>query len=460
MTKLIIFGTGVYFTEVSNCFDENVEIVAILDNDKNKQGDKLDGIEVLSPDRVRHLDYDYICLMSMYHLEMRAQLLSYGVSSDKIVLYYDVGKFMMSSNYKVESVNFYKKTYDIVFLSWGLDYSGSNIALFEMVKIFKRNGYTVGVISFKTGGLYQDYQKNNINVIVEPYISSENAKLLNFLSSVNFVVVNTACFAYMVDRLCEYRNGFVLWWIHESEQLGCYKFNKGIMIKKHSNLLIRSVSLLATEAFIKAHGMENVIKNLPLALPDRKVESLNKKESEKLVFAIIGVLSWIKGQDIFIKAFQKLEEVEKKQVEVWFIGADEGTFGEKIKQEIQNISQIKYLGTKPHEELLQMYKDIDVVVSTSRAETLSIVTAEGMMNKKGLLVSSSIGIAEYIKDKDNGLIFETENIDALLEKIRWILVNRSKLREMGARARETYESYFTINVFEERCMDIAKKIIK
>ena len=88
-------------------------------------------------------------------------------------------------------------------------------------------------------------------------------------------------------------------------------------------------------------------------------------------------------------------------------------------------------------------------------ETMSIVTTEGMMYGKLCIVSDRTGMADYIKEGENGFICKVGDVVNLYEKIRYIIHNREKLLEIGKRARKTYEEYFTMDRFEEnlnRCV--------
>ena len=63
-------------------------------------------------------------------------------------------------------------------------------------------------------------------------------------------------------------------------------------------------------------------------------------------------------------------------------------------------------------------------VLPSRTEAMGRVLLEAMACKKPIIASNVGGIPEIIKDGYNGLLFESENVDDLAEKIRLVLSNK------------------------------------
>lgn len=97
-----------------------------------------------------------------------------------------------------------------------------------------------------------------------------------------------------------------------------------------------------------------------------------------------------------------------------------------------------------------MYSDIDVIVSASRMDSLPIVMTEGMMYEKVCIASDMTGTSDYIENGKNGFIVPCENIDALCERMEWIIDNQDRLSDIRKKARKTYEDYFTMEQFEMR----------
>lgn len=90
MIKYVIFGTGGVSErnlEIMNKIKilENSEVIAFLDNDRNKWGTTFLEIPVYSPEKLVDLEYDYIAIWSSYQTEIRTQLIEeLGVPEERI----------------------------------------------------------------------------------------------------------------------------------------------------------------------------------------------------------------------------------------------------------------------------------------------------------------------------------------------------------------------------------------
>ena len=104
--RIVIFGTGLYYKNRKQSLGENAEITAFLDNDLNRAGKILDGVEIMSPLKIKTLQYDKILLMSKEsnHSEMIQQLTDLGVGKDKIINYAEL-KCLLFKNCNSEKEN-------------------------------------------------------------------------------------------------------------------------------------------------------------------------------------------------------------------------------------------------------------------------------------------------------------------------------------------------------------------
>lgn len=114
-----------------------------------------------------------------------------------------------------------------------------------------------------------------------------------------------------------------------------------------------------------------------------------------------------------------------------------------------DISSVKILGELDREEIDNLFSDIDVLVCTSLEETLSLTVVEAMMYGKICITTDTTGVAEYVRDGVNGFVIPCNNVNALREKMEWIIDNINKLESIKINARKTYEKYFNMDVFGE-----------
>lgn len=85
MKKAIIFSVGFTGRAIYRKAKSEYEIIGFIDNNKNISGTKYDNITIYHVDELKNLDFDIILLGGIWHSQMSEQLLSLGVSSEKII---------------------------------------------------------------------------------------------------------------------------------------------------------------------------------------------------------------------------------------------------------------------------------------------------------------------------------------------------------------------------------------
>lgn len=82
------------------------------------------------------------------------------------------------------------------------------------------------------------------------------------------------------------------------------------------------------------------------------------------------------------------------------------------------------------------------------------------MHSVPCLISDATGTSAYLHDGTDGLIFRSENVDELSEKIAWCILHRRELAEMGLRARKVYETHFSMEVFEQKLLPVVEDALR
>jgi len=88
MENAVVFGIGKKFFELESIIRSEYKIVAIIDNDQNKNGVFYKGIEIISPNKMKEFDFEKILITSMYEVEIIQQLLKMGIEKNRIIPYY------------------------------------------------------------------------------------------------------------------------------------------------------------------------------------------------------------------------------------------------------------------------------------------------------------------------------------------------------------------------------------
>lgn len=465
--KVLIFGTGEFYQKRKR-FLKNIEIEAFIDNDKDKQGRLIDGIPIIPPKMALSIEYDYICIMSIYKTEIKEQLLQIGVSIDKIIDFHQIDIIIQpgkSTIYHRKSQILKKNEENkVLLISHELSNTGAPIVLYNVAVLLKKHGYIPIILSLLDGPLRKEIVNNDITVIVNRNISIYDCYIKRLLQESDLIWINTLSFAYLINELDTLKKP-ICWWLHEG-QLSYKHFDVNNLQKPiREDISIFAVGALAILAYKRYIGGKS-IKNLLYGIPDTwDIKSMRDEEEEKIVFAIVGTISYRKAQDIYLKAIISLTRKERKKAEFWVIGGS-GTYPLKEDQELEedlktiNIPEFKLLGEKGHDDLIKIYSQIDVIVCPSRNDPMPVVLTEAMMNHKVCIASDMTGTAGLICDEKSGLICKAGNVKSLVEKIRWILLHRDRLHGIGEEARKLYDEKFAMDVFENNILQILPKVIK
>ena len=111
----------------------------------------------------------------------------------------------------------------------------------------------------------------------------------------------------------------------------------------------------------------------------------------------------------------------------------------KIAEEDENGGKIRFLGRQPNGMLVDYYRSCDLYVSASIVDGSSVSLIEAMGCGIPVLMSEIPGNLEWVRDRENGLIFQTRDTDELAQKMLWCLRNRNCLDAYAGAARKLIE---------------------
>jgi len=162
-------------------------------------------------------------------------------------------------------------------------------------------------------------------------------------------------------------------------------------------------------------------------------KNFKKVPSEKIRFAFIGSILPAKGIHILIEAFNKIKD-ESLELKIYgnfssYKGFLRDYF-KYIKKIVRN-KNIKFMGGFDNRYILDIFKEIDILVLPSIwPENSPLVIQEAFATKTPVIASNIGGIPELIDDRVNGLLFKAGDSDALYTIIELIKNNTSILDEL------------------------------
>ena len=172
------------------------------------------------------------------------------------------------------------------------------------------------------------------------------------------------------------------------------------------------------------------------------------KVSTDIVY--VGVLIPRKGVHFLINAFTKVA-TEFPDAHLSIIGkADDVRYARALKAQAHSLGLTKrviFLDAMPQLELAERMAKGIVLVLPSLSEGLGRVVFEAMAAGTPVIGSNVGGIPEMIQDGVTGFLIPPGDVDALTDRLRWVLRHPKESLEMGQKAREFARNFFSPNAY-------------
>lgn len=175
-------------------------------------------------------------------------------------------------------------------------------------------------------------------------------------------------------------------------------------------------------------------------------EELGFTPAQKILLCV-GELLPNKNQKMAINAVKKLVD---EFPDILLLLAGNGPEKENLENEIANLNlknNVKMLG---YCTCLEKYQRVaDLSVSCSKREGLPLNIVEAMLSENPVVATSNRGHCELISEGKNGYIVNVDDVDAMADRIRTLLLDTEKCMDMGKAAKDFALQYGFINVKKE-----------
>lgn len=171
------------------------------------------------------------------------------------------------------------------------------------------------------------------------------------------------------------------------------------------------------------------IKLIPYGFPSVNPKVYHKPEG-KLKLLYVGGLSQRKGLSYLFDAVETL----KDHVSLTMIGAGEIYNCPVLKQ---NLNKHNWISTMPHERILTMMREHDVLVFPSLFEGFGQVITEAMSQGTPVITTERTAGPDIIKNGENGWLVQAGSAEALKNMIEQLLLQPELIAAVGEQACKT-----------------------
>jgi glycosyltransferase involved in cell wall biosynthesis len=194
-----------------------------------------------------------------------------------------------------------------------------------------------------------------------------------------------------------------------------------------------------------------------IAVKPNFIEDLAPYRQEAEGFGVfIGRLGVEKGVDFLLSAIKKAGNLRFKIV-------GDGPLAQCLedKQKNLHLQNVEFCGYKAKEDALSMLGRASFLVLPSIwYEGFPMVILEAMSLGKPVITTSLGGLPEIIRDGYNGFLVPPGDADALAEKIKMLVNDRTLCENLGQNARREYEVKYTPEKNYEMLMSIYRNVIE
>jgi glycosyltransferase involved in cell wall biosynthesis len=183
----------------------------------------------------------------------------------------------------------------------------------------------------------------------------------------------------------------------------------------------------------------------------------NSARKPELRVIFVGAPWYLKGVDILIAAFRRLEQ-DFPDAKLQLLGHFTDRAG--LEELIAGSHQIEIVKAKLHPEALEMISAASVLVLPSRCEGMGRVLIEAMSAGIPVIGSDVGGIPHIVRDGVNGFVFPSEDVDALEDRLRRLLSDQELRDTMGKRGRKMAEQEFSESRYVEQFTAMVEATVK
>lgn len=220
---------------------------------------------------------------------------------------------------------------------------------------------------------------------------------------------------------------------------------------------VLSPGIATDKYFLKSGLKENKIIRAEHAVDNERFMTLSNKElvdlnelrsslfasSNEIIYLFAGKFISKKNPILLIKAFVQLKHL-KNNVRLLFVG--NGDLENNIKEMIASLpisiaSSITLLPFQDQVKIKLLYRIASVFVLPSKSETWGLSVNEALACGIPVIVSDKCGCAnDLVIHQDNGLVFESENEQDLVEKMLLMTDEATRMR-LANKTKESLKKY-------------------
>ncbi len=206
-------------------------------------------------------------------------------------------------------------------------------------------------------------------------------------------------------------------------------YNRTLFFRYHTKKIFRdaafvtNVSATLGNVIKQMFGLKEVI-TIPNVVNTKYFNYQPKEKNKIFRWLHVSTLFPLKNPEGIIHAFHRLSQ-KRNNWELVICGGPVHAYLTELVSSLELSNKIKFTGEIPYKKVAKQMQNADAFVFFSKHENFPCVIAEALCCGLSLVSSNVGGIAEAI-NKSNGLLVQSEDIDALKKALTELMDNRTK----------------------------------
>lgn len=468
--SVVLYGAGNRCRRLlDNIPDSNIKIIAIVDNDSNKCGLKINGHPILSINELKKINAEYFCITVVDH-EVKTTatniFLDNGYVVEKEIEYNELVYRIIKSNSNISIYDQHKSINNIVFeCPNGLILGGVEAWVVDLTKEIEASTQYVPMIS---SPIIEEEFYHSSNILYYDKDWSIWREIFNIEATIEKVlpcivvlctINNTARAAFYLKNI--YGNQVKIISVVHNDIESNYVSNK--MADDYVDLYI-AVSLKIKQNLIRAGIYHKKV--ISMCCPFHCETELEKKYTidvnKPIMIGYAGRLDGFeksqKRMDIILRLLTELRNMGiNYQCNIAGDGLAKNIMIEYVNDNNLN-DYVNFCGNLPRNRIPMFWKNQDVCINMADYEGRSISIIEAMGNGVVPIVTDVSGVRDDIIDGDNGFIVPLRDYKLAAKHVKYLFYNRTSLKKMGKKAHEAVLSKSSMEKHLEFWKDILCKL--
>jgi glycosyltransferase involved in cell wall biosynthesis len=221
------------------------------------------------------------------------------------------------------------------------------------------------------------------------------------------------------------------------------KITAFITFTKFGKSKFSQLGIPSDRIFIKPHFLPDI---------DNQLSYGDDKYGKNFLF--LGRLGDEKGIEFLIDVWQRLTDIP-----LVIVGS--GPLEASIRRQTENMTNVKYIGFISHDDIFKELKKAYAVIAPSLCyETFNLSIVEAYTVGTPVIATNLGAMADLVIPGKTGLLFERNNKEELIEKVKWLWENKEERDRMGTNARKEFEEKYTAEKNYKMLMNIYEKAIE